>query len=143
MVKNEDCLFCRIVAGELAAVKVAETEKCIAILDAFPVTRGHTLVIPKEHSDDIFGMSDDDVEDAIKLLRDVAAGLKKAYGCPGINLLKNIGRPAGQVVFHSHFHAIPRYGDDNITIRFGKKLDFSEAEKAEIASDIRNNMPGR
>lgn len=141
--RDNDCIFCKIVAGEIPAVKVAETERCIAILDAFPVTKGHTLVIPKDHSVDVFGMSDADLEDAIKLLRDVAAGQKKTYDCPGINLVKNIGATAGQAVFHSHFHSIPRFGDDNFNVYFGDKLEFSESERQEIAAEIKNNMPQR
>lgn len=132
---NEDCVFCKIVEGEIPSHRVYETENWMAFLDAEPVSRGHTLVIPKEHVEDIHeaeGM--DFMWDALVKTADA---VKEAFGANGINIDQNNGEVAGQEVFHMHFHVTPRYTGDEISLDY----DRSELEEGEeIAEEIRSKM---
>jgi histidine triad (HIT) family protein len=141
MSQAPDCIFCRIVAGGIPSRKIAESRHGIAILDAFPVSEGHSLVITKRHAADAFDLTDEEIADVNRLLRDVAYAVRKSVGCPGINLMANIGRPAGQVVFHAHYHAIPRFEDDGITIKFGGKVEQTDEEKDRLLGSIVVNLP--
>ncbi len=134
MVMEPDCIFCKIVAGEIPCFKVAESEHCIAILDAFPATRGHVLVVTKEHRSDMLEMTAAELSDAVQLMARVGAAAESAFGCPGINFLNNLGEIAGQKVMHAHFHVLPRYEDDSIdTIGMTfSELDLSDDEKETI-----------
>ena len=132
---NEECVFCKIIDGEIPAYKVHETENWVAFLDAEPVSKGHTLVIPKQHVENIHeaeGM--DFMWDALVT---TANAVKDAFDAKGINIDQNNGEIAGQEVFHMHFHVTPRYDGSEIELDY----DREELENAEeIAGRIREKM---
>lgn len=108
---NPDCIFCRIVAGEIPSKRIHEDEHAIAFLDVAPFKRGHALVVPRAHVENI-------LEDAEVLaglapaITQVGAHLMRQLGASGLNVVSNVGADAGQSVFHLHVHLIPRYADD-------------------------------
>ena len=103
-----DCLFCKIVAGEIPSKKVYEDSYSFAFLDINPRNPGHTLVISKKHCQDIFSIGEDDATGLMKGIRNVAIGVQKATGAKGISISQSNGQLAGQVIPHIHFHIIPR-----------------------------------
>lgn len=103
-----DCIFCKIVKGEIPSKKVYEDDNSFAFLDINPRNPGHALVIPKRHVEDIFSISDDDATGLVKAIRGVATGVRKAVGAKGISITQSNGQVAGQLVPHIHFHIIPR-----------------------------------
>ena len=109
-----ECIFCDIISGTKPSTKVYEDEKTIAILDIFPVARGHILVIPKTHSRNLFDIQQEDVSAVAITVTKICKALKKVLKCDGINVLANNEEVAMQRVMHTHFHAIPRFHGDNI-----------------------------
>lgn len=105
----EDCLFCRIVRGELPAARVLESDRILAFADINPATRGHTLVIPKQHCLSILDISEEDAGLVMEAARRIARAMPGAIGAKGVNLLHCAGDEAWQDVFHFHMHVIPRY----------------------------------
>ena len=104
-----DCIFCRIAAGEVPAVRVLETPRVLAFLDIAPVNYGHTLVIPKAHHQNLLELPDALWTEMGQVCRRVAQALRAALSAQGFNLGMNNFEAAGQVVFHAHLHVIPRY----------------------------------
>jgi histidine triad (HIT) family protein len=113
---DPDCIFCKIVAGELPATIVDEDERTIAFMDISPATRGHALVIPRVHSRDIFEASAEDLQATALAAQRLARRAKERLGADGVNLLNSAGRAAWQTVFHLHIHMIPRYRDDPLRL---------------------------
>ncbi|MEW6388317.1 MAG: HIT family protein [Thermodesulfobacteriota bacterium] len=109
-----DCIFCRLAAGQLPAVKVLETPRVMAFLDLAPVHYGHTLVIPKEHYETFLDLPDDLWLEMGQVCRRVARALQTALFARGFNLGMNNFDAAGQVIFHAHLHVIPRYLSDGL-----------------------------
>ena len=105
-----DCIFCKIAAGEIPSFKVYEDDKVLAYLDINPFSPGHTLVIPKVHSSCLLDTGADTLSVVVAAVRKVAAHLKTALPCDGFNILQNNGLAAGQTVPHIHFHIVPRLG---------------------------------
>lgn len=112
---KNNCVFCAIAAGEIPSFKVYEDELVLAYLDINPFSRGHTLVIPKEHSTGLLDTSDETLSALVSRVKKVAAHLKDALPCDGFNILQNNGEAAGQTVMHIHFHIVPRYGKEDIS----------------------------
>ena len=112
----EDCIFCKIVAGELPAAKVAEDERTLAFMDINPWARGHTLVIPKQHARDLGEIGEDDLAACAAMAKRVAGLQRERLGADGVNLLNAYGAAAWQSVFHFHFHVIPRYEGDPLRL---------------------------
>ncbi|MCL2216386.1 MAG: HIT family protein [Defluviitaleaceae bacterium] len=110
-----NCIFCKISTGELSAHVLHEDELFLAILDRFPATQGHTLIIPKRHAENIFGLSDAEAAALMPLAKKIADKIQAELSPAGLNLLQNNGKAAGQVIFHFHLHLIPRYGNDDVT----------------------------
>lgn len=134
---DPDCLFCKIVAGELPATSVGEDERTVAFMDINPATRGHALVVPRAHAADLLEVSDDDLEACALAARRLAARMKERLGADGINLLNSCGSVAWQTVFHFHVHVIPRYDDDPLRlpwIRGPGDEDEIKAAGAELAA---------
>ncbi len=104
-----DCLFCKIIKGEIPSFKVFEDEHAYAFLDINPVSIGHTLVVPKMHADQIFRLPPEELAGVMPAVQRVATLLKKRLNCEGLVLSQLNGEEAGQTVFHVHFHLIPRY----------------------------------
>jgi histidine triad (HIT) family protein len=105
-----DCIFCKIVNGEIPAAKVFENEHVMAFLDISQVTKGHTLVIPKVHKENLFELTPDIAKNLFESVPAIANALKEEYKPLGLNLVNNNGEQAGQTVYHFHMHLIPRYG---------------------------------
>ena len=112
----EDCIFCKIVAGELPAEKVDEDERTLAFMDLNPWTRGHLLVIPKQHAADLGEIGDDDLAACAAMAKRLALRQRERIGADGVNLINSYGAAAWQSVFHFHVHVIPRYDDDPLQL---------------------------
>jgi histidine triad (HIT) family protein len=113
---DPDCLFCKIAAGEIPATRVREDERTIAFMDINPATRGHLLVIPREHAADLLEIGAEDLAACMATAQELAARLKHRLGADGVNLLNSCGRDAWQTVFHFHVHVIPRYAADPLRL---------------------------
>jgi len=111
-----DCIFCKIAAGELPATVVAEEPYALAFLDINPATRGHALVIPRAHSQDLHDTAPESLAATIGLAQRIAALARDRLGAEGITLLGSTGRAAWQTVFHFHIHVIPRYTGDPLRL---------------------------
>jgi histidine triad (HIT) family protein len=136
MPNDPHCIFCAIVAGRQRAEKVYEDDRVLAFLDINPVNTGHTLVIPKAHVQDIYGLGDDDAAAVMQVAARVARALKAALQPGGINLLQSNERAAGQAVFHFHIHVIPRWhGDGLITPRHAPRRSTEPLDQ--VATKIR------
>ena len=133
-----DCLFCKIIRGELPSFKVYEDDKTLAFLDIRPVNPGHVLIVPKKHSTDIFEIEESEWDAVMKSTRIVTHALEKALSPDGVNLSMNNRAPAGQAVFHAHVHVLPRFKDDGYKIWIGKP--YAEGKAAEVAEKIRSSI---
>lgn len=136
--RKEDCLFCKILNGDIPSTIVYEDEAFQAILDVSPAARGHVLILPKNHAADLFELPEEDASKIMILAKKIAGALKAAYHCDGINILQNNGEAAGQTVFHFHLHVIPRFKDDAVDIGW-EKGQLSE-DPTEIADEIKANL---
>ncbi len=116
MARDADCLFCKIVAGEVPSTIVDEDERTISFMDINPATRGHALVVPREHSHDLLDVPDEDLAACTAAARRLARRASERLGADGVNLLNSCGRAAWQTVFHFHLHVIPRYADDPLRL---------------------------
>ncbi len=113
---NTDCLFCKIVADDIPAIRVAEDERTLAFMDINPWTRGHALVIPKTHATDLYTIDPDDLSACALTAQRLAERARDNLGAQGVNLLNSCGSAAWQTVFHFHLHVIPRYLGDPLTV---------------------------
>ncbi len=137
--KKDDCIFCKIAAGEIPSATVYEDDDFRAILDLGPAAKGHTLVIPKSHSDNLLSVEPDTAAKALKVISKTANAIKEALGCDGINVVQNNGEAAGQTVMHLHFHIIPRYKNDSVNIGW-QPMKPSNEELATTADLIKEKM---
>jgi histidine triad (HIT) family protein len=137
-----DCIFCKIVNGEIPSAKVFENEHVFAFLDLSQVTKGHTLVIPKVHKENIFELTPEIASKVFEVVPQIANSIKKQFHPEGLNLLNNNGALAGQSVFHYHMHIIPRYGKgDGFGAVWKSHEDQYTPEKLqEIATTIRDGL---
>ena len=129
MVKD-DCIFCKIANGEIPSYCLYEDDSFKVILDISPSSKGHGLVIPKSHADNLFMLNDSDCSKALVVAKKAGYAIKQVLNCDGMNILQNNGEAAGQTVNHFHIHLIPRYKNDNIDIKWNTaSLDKDWAEK--------------
>jgi histidine triad (HIT) family protein len=110
MKHDDQCIFCKIINGDIPSAKVFENEHVYAFLDLSQVTKGHTLVIPKVHTRNIFDLTPQVASHLFEAVPSIATGIKEAFSAEGLNVLNNNEEIAGQTVFHYHLHLIPRYG---------------------------------
>lgn len=129
---KDDCIFCKLANGIFETNTLYEDDQFRVIFDASPATKGHVLVIPKEHYANVFEIPEDLLADGYKVAKKVATVLKEVTGCDGINILQNNGEVAGQTVFHLHIHIIPRYEKGEMVQWNPGELD--EAAVAEITA---------
>jgi histidine triad (HIT) family protein len=129
-VSDEDCLFCRIVAGEVPATVVDEDEATISFMDISPANPGHALVIPRKHSADLLEIPDDDLAACAAAAKRLAARQRERLGADGVNLLNSCRPAAWQTVFHFHIHVIPRFDDDPLRLPWTP----SAGDEAEITA---------
>ena len=125
-----DCIFCKIVRGELPSYKVYEDEKTLAFLDINPVNAGHTLVVPKKHSHNIFDIAPEDWAAVTESARKIAIAIEKGLQTDGVNIGMNNREHAGQLVDHPHLHVIPRFKSDGLKLMPQRKYLDHEAEQA-------------
>ncbi len=129
-----DCIFCKIVEGTLPSAKIHEDAHVIAFLDINPVHPGHTLVVPKRHSVNLFDMPESDITHVFQAAKKVAQAVREATNAGGINVNMNNDKAAGQVVFHSHIHVVPRFENDGLKLWPGRK--YGEGQQGEIQKRI-------
>lgn len=129
----KDCVFCKIIRKEIPSDFVYENDKVVAFLDIAPINRGHTLVVPKEHHSDLLETPDDVLHDMIVRAKKISKAVMAAVKADGVNLGVNTKPAAGQVVFHTHFHIIPRFSGDGLKHWPGQKLSKEEMESAREA----------
>lgn len=130
----ENCIFCKIAKGELPAAKIWEDENHVAFLDISPATRGHTLIIPKEHYENLFDIPEEKLTEIAKISKEIALLIKEKLNADGINLLNSSNKCAQQEVPHFHMHVIPRYEGGKFKLEpLNKTLDKNlEKVKKEI-----------
>ena len=133
--KDVDCIFCKIANGEIPSATVYEDEDFRVILDLGPATKGHALVLPKEHWANLFELPDEVAQKGILVAKKVAGKLRDALGFDGFNIVQNNGTAAGQTVFHFHIHLIPRYENDQAGISWTPGT-LTEEDKKEILSKM-------
>ena len=137
---NPDCVFCKIVHGQVPAAKVYEDQEVLAFMDIGPVAKGHTLVIPKTHHDPITDTPVEVLCQLITVVQRIARAQLKALQADGINVTQANGKPAGQVVPHIHFHVIPRFASDGHRGNWIPNQYDSPAEMQAFADRIRKAL---
>lgn len=128
---SEKCIFCKIANGEIPSATLYEDEEFRVILDLNPASKGHALILPKEHAADLFDLPDETAGRAIILAKKIASVLKEGLHADGINVVQNNGEAAGQTVFHYHMHLIPRYQGDTVNVNWIPGT-LTEEDKKEI-----------
>jgi histidine triad (HIT) family protein len=135
-VTDPDCIFCKIIAGELPGQIVDSDDDTIAFMDINPATRGHALVIPRRHATDLLEIDERDLQATIVAAQRLARRVKERLGAEGVNLLNSCGAVAWQTVFHFHIHVIPRYSDDPLRLPW-KPAPGDAEEIAQAAQQLR------
>jgi len=134
--KNENCIFCKIANGEIPSAVIYEDDDFRVILDMGPASKGHALVVPKEHFVNLFDLSDELASKALIVAKKVICKMKDVLGCDGYNIIQNNGETAGQTVMHFHIHLIPRYKDDQVGLSW-KMGKLSDADRDEILARLK------
>ncbi len=135
---NDNCIFCKIANHVFDTNMIYEDDDFSVILDANPATKGHCLILPKEHYENVFTLPEELTAKAFVLAKKLSASLKEKLSCDGLNIVQNNGETAGQTVFHFHIHLIPRYNDDGQKIGW-KPGKPSDEELAALKEEIRMN----
>ena len=133
--KDCNCIFCKIANGEIPSTTLYEDEDFRVILDLGPATRGHALLLPKNHFANLFELDDETAQKAILVAKKMAGKMKAALGADGFNLVQNNGEAAGQTVFHFHMHLIPRYKNDDAGFGW-KSGELTDADRDEILAKL-------
>lgn len=133
-----DCIFCKIIKGEIPCKKVYEDDKTFAFLDISPIHKGHTLVIPKEHHENILDMPEETLAELAKTVKKVSKAVKQATDADGFNVTQNNGAAAGQAVFHFHMHIIPRFENDGL--KTWPHKDVPEEEMKQMQQAIKDSL---
>lgn len=135
IMRDTNCIFCKIANGEIPSKTLYEDEKFRVILDLGPAARGHALILPKDHYANLYELPDETAGEVMKLAKRMATQMTERLGCEGFNLVQNNGELAGQTVFHFHMHLIPRYRDDGQKIGW-KPGEVSQEELEEIRKQV-------
>lgn len=136
---DENCIFCKIAGGQIPSSTLYEDEQFRVILDLGPASKGHALILPKEHYADVCALDGEIAAKVLPLAARIGEAMKKSLGCAGFNLVQNNGRAAGQTVFHFHMHVIPRYEDGPDMISWASQSAAPEELQA-VADRIRSNL---
>jgi histidine triad (HIT) family protein len=134
---SANCIFCKIVAGEIPATKVYEDAEVLAFMDIGPIIKGHTLVIPKQHFDPITATPEPVLAKLVAVVKQIAAAQMNGLRAEGVNVVQANGAAAGQVVPHLHFHVIPRYAADGHRWNWAAKKYDGPAEMQQLAAAIK------
>jgi histidine triad (HIT) family protein len=135
-VRDPDCIFCKVVAGEIPGEIVDSDDRTITVMDINPATRGHVVVIPREHAENLVSVSEEDLAATMNAARRIVDRLQESIAPAGFNILNNMGRAAWQSIFHFHVHVIPRYADDPLQLPWLPE-PADPAELAAVAAEIR------
>lgn len=135
----DNCIFCKIADGEIPAATLYEDEEFRVILDLSPASKGHALILPKDHYANLYEMPDELAGKAMILARKIIKAMTDVLKCDGYNVLQNNGAAAGQTVFHFHIHLIPRYKDDHVGLTW-EQGTLGEEVKEEILSKIQEQL---
>ncbi len=130
-----DCVFCKIISGEIPSKKVYENDNTIAFLDINPANKGHVLVAPKRHFENIFDVTDSCLKEIVSAVKMMSKRIKSKLGTDAINIVQNNGRYAGQLVNHIHFHVIPRYPNDRVIITY-QRAHLTDSEMADAQKKL-------
>lgn len=131
----EDCVFCKIINNQIESKKIYENEKVLIILDINPIAKGHALVIPKKHFENIFDIDEEDLREIISVAKRMSLDMKEKLNAEGINILHASGKEAQQSVFHFHIHLVPRFKGDNLDV--WPKSNYRELNFNEVADKLR------
>ncbi len=137
--KKEECIFCKIACGDIPSNTIYENSEFKVIMDIAPATKGHVLIIPKEHFNDIYDIDAVTAGKLFQLATVVARALKEVLNCDGMNVLQNNGEIAGQTVFHFHMHLIPRYEGDTVTMKW-EEHSMEDVDMEQLRQDIRKAL---
>ncbi|HEY4512866.1 MAG TPA: HIT family protein [Candidatus Paceibacterota bacterium] len=135
---TKDCIFCKIVKGEIPSCKIYEDSDTLAFLDIAPVNPGHTLVIPKEHFENLYTLPDETLAGLILTAKKIAQAIKKGIGADGVNIGMNNEKSGGQVIFHAHLHIIPRIEGDGL--KLWPQKSYKEGEAESVAEKIKESL---
>ena len=133
--RDENCIFCKIAAGDIPSVTLYEDEDFRVIMDIQPASKGHALILPKDHYANLYELSDELASKVLVLAKKMVTALTDILGCDGYNIVQNNGTVAGQTVFHFHMHLIPRYEEDTVTIGW-EPGSLDEEVKEEILKKL-------
>jgi histidine triad (HIT) family protein len=133
-----DCIFCKVVAGELPSETIDSDERTVSIMDINPATRGHALVVPRAHSENVYDIAAEDLTASILAAKRLAERMRETLDPGGINVLSSTGRPAWQSVFHFHIHVIPRYPGDPLELPWLPEAGDKD-EIARVAAELRRD----
>lgn len=134
-----DCIFCKIIKGDIPCAKVFEDDKILAFLDIMPANKGHVLVVPKNHHETYTDLPKDALLDVFFAGQRIAKSVQKVTNCEGYNILMNSGKAAGQVVMHAHLHIIPKFASDKWYIKWDQEK-YAQGEIAQFAEKIKKEM---
>ena len=135
--KNDNCIFCKLANGEIPSATLYEDENFRVILDLSPASKGHALILPKEHYANIYELPEEVTAQAFVLAKKMVKKMTEALNCDGFNVVQNNGATAGQTVFHFHIHLIPRYEDDQVGLTW-KPGTLTEEVREEIVKKFAN-----
>jgi histidine triad (HIT) family protein len=138
MADHEDCIFCKVLSGEIPSEQIYEDDHAVSVMDINPWTRGHAVVFPRKHATNLFEIDDDELEHVAVAAKRVATKMRDTLDCDGINLLQSNGRAAWQTIFHLHVHVIPRYDGDPLQLPIRPEPATPE-ELAAVAKEIRGD----
>ena len=139
MSTDPDCIFCKIIAGDIPSFKIHEDSETFAFMDINPANEGHALVIPKEHARDVYSVSDSAIAATVKTAKRIAAAVDRTLNPDGLNLLQCNGPAAAQSVMHFHMHVLPRRDGDDLRLNWGLEAGDMDAI-GQLAERIRNNL---
>ena len=134
--RDENCIFCKIANGDIPAATIYEDEDFRVILDLGPASKGHALILPKEHYANLYELSDELAAKVLGVAKKVITKMTEVLGCDGYNIVQNNGEAAGQTVFHFHMHLIPRYKDDQVGLGW-KMGELTDEVKEEILAKLK------
>ena len=134
--REDNCIFCKIAGGELPSATIYEDDDFRVILDLGPASKGHALILSKEHYRNLFDLDDELAAKAMVLAKKMIQKMKDVLGCDGYNIVQNNEEVAGQTVFHFHMHLIPRYTGDHVGLTW-QVGELSEADREEILNKLK------
>lgn len=135
----DDCIFCKIIAGEIPSTKVYEDNNALAFLDVNPNNHGHTLVVPKAHAKNVLDISETALSETMPAVKKVSKAVFEGLEAAGLNITINNERSAGQVIFHLHIHIIPRFEGDGLRV-WTRKVPYKKGEMEQVADKIKKAL---